>query len=174
MADPLANYQSLLDKVDDLCRGIVDRLGEAITCHPGCSSCCLAISVFPVEAVAMIAAADRLPKEQLQQLKEHLARWREGDECCPLLKDHQCLLYEARPIICRTHGLPILLIEADERRIDVCPKNCQGLDHLPGEAVLDLNRLNTLLAAVNALYLREFGIRLPERVPIAQLAEMLP
>lgn len=174
MADPLANYHSLVAKVDDLCRGIEERLADAITCQAGCSSCCLAITVFPVEAVAMIEAADRLPPEQLQQLKAHLAGWSEGDERCPLLANGCCLLYEARPIICRTHGLPILLVEGDERRVDVCPKNCQGMDHLPGEAVLDLNRLNTLLAAVNALYLREFGIRLPERVPIAQLAEMLP
>ncbi len=173
MADPLANYHSLVAKVDDLCRGIVERLGEAITCHPGCSSCCLAISVFPVEAVAMIEAAGRLPGEVLQQLKRHLTQWTEG-EACPLLADGRCLLYGARPIICRTHGLPIMLIEGEERRIDVCPRNCQGLDHLPGEAVLDLERLNTLLAAVNALYLREFGIRLPERVPISRLGEMLP
>lgn len=174
MTDPLANYRSLLAKVDDLCRGIEDRLGEAITCHAGCSSCCLAISVFPVEAVAMIEAADRLPAEQLRQLKAHLAAWSPEDERCPLLAGEQCLLYEARPIICRTHGLPILLQEGEERRIDVCPLNCQGIDHLPGEAVVDLERLNTLLAAVNALYLREFGIRLPERIPISQLAEMLP
>ncbi len=173
MADPLANYHSLVAKVDDLCRGIVDRLAEAITCHPGCSSCCLAISVFPVEAAAMIEAAGRLPEGVLQQLKRHLTHWTEGEDC-PLLADGQCLLYTARPIICRTHGLPILLLEGEERRIDVCPRNCQGLDHLPGEAVVDLERLNTLLAAVNALYLREFGIRLPERIPISQLVEMLP
>lgn len=174
MAGPLANYHSLLAKVDDLCRGIVERLGTAITCHPGCSSCCQVISVFPVEAVALIEAADRLPKQQLKQLKDHLVRWSEGDERCPLLKDDQCLLYEARPIICRTHGLPILISDGDERRIDVCPHNCQGLDHLPGEAVVDLERLNTLLAAVNALYLREFGIKLPERIALTDLKEMLP
>ena len=173
MADPLANYHSLVAKVDDLCRGIEDRLGAAITCHDGCSSCCLAISVFPVEAVAMIEAANRLPAEEFQHLKQHLASWSEG-EACPLLADDRCLLYEARPIICRTHGLPILLVEGEERRIDVCPRNCQGVDHLPGEVILDLERLNTLLAAVNALYLREFGIRLPERIPISRLAEMLP
>ncbi|MGB4598489.1 MAG: YkgJ family cysteine cluster protein [Trichlorobacter sp.] len=173
MADPLANYHSLVAKVDDLCRGVKDRLDEVITCHAGCSSCCLVITVFPVEAVAMIEAANRLAPEQLKHLKQHLASWSEG-QACPLLKDQRCLLYEARPIICRTHGLPILLLEGEQRRIDVCPKNCQGIDHLPGEAVLDLERLNTLLAAVNALYLREFGIRLPERISLATLGEMLP
>lgn len=173
MADPLANYHSLVAKVDDLCRGIEDRLGGAITCHAGCSSCCLPISVFPVEAAAMIEAAGRLPLAELQQLKQYLVQWVAGD-VCPLLADGRCLLYQARPIICRTHGLPILLVEDGGRRVDVCPRNCQGLDHLPGEAVLDLERLNTMLVAVNTLYLREFGIRLPERIPISQLAEMLP
>lgn len=173
MNDPLANYHSLVAKVDDLCRGVEDRLGEAITCHAGCASCCQAITVFPVEAVAMIEAANRLTPEQLQHLKLHLGGWSEGD-ACPLLEAEHCLLYAARPIICRSHGLPILLVEAEQRRVDVCPKNCQGIDHLPGEAVLDLERLNTLLAAVNALYLREFGIRLPERISLATLGEMLP
>ena len=171
--EPLANYHSLVQKVDALCQVVSQRLGNAITCHAGCSSCCLAISVFPVEAAAMIEAAGKLPHDQLQMLKSHLAEWNEG-EVCPLLSDGRCLIYEARPIICRTHGLPILLLENNERRVDVCPLNCKGLDHLPGEAILDLERLNTMLAAVNALYLREFGIKLPERIALSSLGEMLP
>lgn len=121
----------------------------------------------------MIEAAGRLRPDELLRLKERLAAWNNGD-ACPLLADDQCLLYEARPIICRTHGLPILVTEGDERRIDVCPLNCQGLETLPGEAVLDLERLNTLLVSVNVLYLREVGLNMPERVPLASLAEMLP
>lgn len=172
-AGALANYHSLQEKVDSLCRSIEQTLGTAITCHAGCSSCCLAISVFPVEAAAMIEAAGKLPPEQLLHLKQRLQSW-SGGEVCPLLADARCLLYEARPIICRTHGLPILLTEEGERRIDVCPLNCRGMERLPGEAILDLERLNTMLAAVNALYLREFGIKLPERIALAELGEMLP
>lgn len=171
--EPLANYHSLVAKVDSLCRSIEHTLGEAITCHAGCSSCCLAISVFPVEAAAMIEAAGKLPPERLSHLKQRLKAWA-GGETCPLLEDDCCLLYTARPIICRTHGLPILLVEEGERRVDVCPLNCQGVEHLPGEAILDLDKLNTMLAAVNALYLREFGIKLPERIGLAELGEMLP
>lgn len=169
----LDNYYRLLARVDELCRTIGQSLGEAITCHAGCSSCCLSISVFPVEMAAMIEAAGQLPADELLRLKEQLAAWN-GGECCPLLRQERCLLYEARPIICRTHGLPILMTEGDERRVDVCPLNCRGLDHLPGEAVLDLERLNTLLVSVNVLYLKEFGLKLPDRIPLADLAEMLP
>ncbi len=121
----------------------------------------------------MIEAAGRLSHQQLSQLKHHLSSRAEGD-VCPLLLDDGCMLYDARPIICRTHGLPILTVNENERHIDVCPLNCKGMDHLPGEAVLDLERLNTMLAAVNALYLREFGIKLPERIPLASIGEMLP
>lgn len=169
----LANYHSLLAKVDELCRTIEQSLGDGITCHAGCSSCCLPISVFPVEMAAMLEAAGRLRPDELSRLKECLTTWNNGD-FCPLLADNQCLLYGARPIICRTHGLPILLTDGDERRVDVCPLNCQGMEQLPGEAVLDLERLNTLLVSVNVLYLREVGLNVPERVPLASLAEMLP
>jgi hypothetical protein len=169
----LENYHRLLDKVDQLCKGISTLLGDALTCHAGCSSCCIAISVFPVEAAAMIEAAGQLPPDQYQQLKNQLSNPQVG-ETCPLLIDDHCLLYQARPIICRTHGLPILITEEVGKRVDVCPFNCIGMERIPGEALIDLERLNSLLVSVNVLYLREFGIKLPERIPLTALGEMLP
>ncbi len=173
MTQPLENYHRLLEKVDQLCDGITTLLGDAITCHAGCSSCCIAISVFPVEAAALIEAAAQLSPEQYHLLKERLAQ-PPSDEQCPLLYEDRCLLYQARPIICRTHGLPILISEEAGRRVDVCPLNCQGLERLPGGALIDLERLNELLVSVNVLYLREFGIKLPERINLTTLGEMLP
>ncbi len=173
MTQPLENYHRLLEKVDQLCDGITTLLGDAITCHAGCSSCCIPISVFPVEAAALIEAAAQLSPEQYHLLKERLAQ-PQNDEQCPLLYEDRCLLYQARPIICRTHGLPILISEEAGRRVDVCPLNCQGLERLPGGALIDLERLNELLVSVNVLYLREFGIKLPERIELTILGEMLP
>lgn len=121
----------------------------------------------------LIEAAGQLPPEQYQQLKQQLSNPRDGDRC-PLLLDDCCLLYRARPIICRTHGLPILITEETGRRVDVCPLNCTGMERIPGGALIDLERLNSLLVSVNVLYLREFGIKLPDRIPLASLGEMLP
>ncbi len=111
------------------------------------------------------------PPEQYQQLKHQLSNPQDGDRC-PLLLDDCCLLYQARPIICRTHGLPILITEEAGRRVDVCPLNCKGMERMPGGALIDLERLNSLLVSVNVLYLREFGIKLPTRTPLASLGEM--
>lgn len=173
MGQPLENYHRLLNKVDQLCEGITTLLGDALTCHAGCSSCCIGISVFPVESAALIEAAGQLPPEQYQQLKHQLSNPQDINRC-PLLLDDRCLLYQARPIICRTHGLPILITEEAGRRVDVCPLNCKGMERLPGGALIDLERLNALLVSVNVLYLREFGIKLPDRIPLASLGEMLP
>ncbi len=77
---------------------------------------------------------------------------------CPLLAGGECLLYGARPLICRTHGLPLLVDDGAGRRVDFCPENFRGLESLPGEAVLDLERLNAALAAVDAHFAEEaFG-----------------
>jgi hypothetical protein len=79
-----------------------------------------------------------------------------------LLENGVCQLYAARPIICRTHGLPLLLGEAETRRVDYCPENFRGLDALPASAVIDLERLNTTLAAVDALFVSAVS---PDRLP---------
>lgn len=174
MTTLLKNYYRLRDKVDQLCEGITARLGDALTCHAGCSSCCCAISIFPVEAAALLEAAHQLPPEQYQRLKAQLNRPVQGDHC-PLLLNDRCLLYQARPIICRTHGLPILLTtDGEEQRVDVCTLNCRNMTHLPGEALINLERLNELLVSINALYLRETTADLPERICLTSLKELLP
>ena len=46
---------------------------------------------------------------------------------------------------------------AHKRTVDFCPLNFQGIGSLPGSAVIDLDRLNTTLTAVNALFVAEFS-----------------
>lgn len=166
MNSPLDNYHQLLARVDYLCRNIADRLGDSITCSPGCSSCCTSITLFPVEAAALAAALDRLPGDAASEIRRHVRR-NTGSGRCPLLKEERCLLYEARPIICRTHGLPILFQEESGQRIDCCPRNRLPEGSLPGSAVIDLDRLNSVLVAVNALYRSVYSHTSPERLTIA-------
>lgn len=162
----LENYIRLREKVDSLCDGITTKLGDAITCCPGCSTCCLSISVFPVEAAAISEAISSLSQEKRILIQKQAS---EPSDACPLLCNGLCVVYESRPIICRTHGLPIILDEGGTRRIDVCPMNCGKMESLPGEAVIDLERLNTMLAAINALYLRESGQNVTKRISIVEL-----
>jgi Fe-S-cluster containining protein len=169
MENLLDNYYQMVSRVDALCREIQGVLSSQISCSEGCSSCCTAITLFPVEAAALNAAFEALPDEQRNTIIEYVTSHAEGERC-PLLDDHRCLLYAARPIICRTHGLPIIYTEGNERKVDCCPLNLNE-DEQPvsGSAVIDLDRLNALLVAVNALFLSHADATcLSERLTIAE------
>jgi Fe-S-cluster containining protein len=154
MSHFLDNYKQLTARVDTLCNTIAAALGEQITCSAGCSSCCIPITVFPVEASALRETLESLPAKQAKKIRRHVSEHAE-DKCCPLLFNHRCLMYEARPIICRTHGLPIIYTANDQRNSDCCPLNLAGTESLPGSNVVDLDTLNTLLVAVNSIYLSQ-------------------
>lgn len=175
MENLLENYVKMVSRVDDLCRGIHDVLSGQINCSAGCSSCCTAITLFPVEAAALNAALEALPEAQRAAIRRHVAA-HAGGERCPLLEDHRCLLYAARPIICRTHGLPIIFTDGTERKVDCCPLNLsEGDQPLSGSAVIDIDKLNTLLVAVNALFLSHADVSgLPERLTIAEALKVKP
>ena len=168
MDDLLDNYRQLVARVDALCRSITEALQEQITCAAGCSACCTAITLFPVEAASLAAALDALPEAEAEDIRGHVAGHATGERC-PLLHNHSCLLYGARPIICRTHGLPIIFGTGQERRIDYCPRNLTDRETLPGSAIIDVDNLNSLLVAVNALFLSKSDVLdMPERITIAE------
>jgi len=175
MNNLLANYYQMVSRVDTLCRGIQDVLSERITCREGCSGCCTSITIFPVEAAALRAALQALPEEEQAAIRRHVADQAAGERC-PLLKDRRCLLYAARPIICRTHGLPIIYSEEGQRKADCCPLNLNDAQlPLSGSAIIDLDKLNPLLVAVNALYLSHADSGdLPERLTIAAALKVKP
>ena len=174
MSHILDNYNQLITKIDALCSGIESALGEQITCSEGCSSCCTSITLFPVEAAALRDAIDALPMEEAESIRQHLPQNALGERC-PLLSNHRCLLYSARPIICRTHGLPISYTEEDQRKSDCCPLNMAETESISGTHVIDLDKLNTLLVAVNSLYLSQTESQdFPERMTIAEAINLKP
>lgn len=146
----LQNYRDLVAKVDDLCRRITVEYGEHLACREGCSGCCRHVSLFPVEAVSLVMALADLPAAPAAHIHDR-ARTASPD-VCPLLEGGRCLLYAARPVICRTHGFPILVGAGERRRIDFCPKNFRGVTSFPASAVINLDLLNTTLAAIDAVF----------------------
>ncbi|MBT1072428.1 YkgJ family cysteine cluster protein [Pelotalea chapellei] len=168
----LENYRQLVARVDALCQEIESILGKSITCSAGCSSCCTSISIFPVEAAALASGLKRLSAEDAATIHNHVTQAASGERC-PLLHNNHCLLYQSRPIICRTHGLPILFMEEGQQRVDCCPRNDLEHTELTGSTVIDLERLNSVLVAVNALFISQTGAaaQSSERVTIAEAIE---
>jgi Fe-S-cluster containining protein len=150
----LENYRLLRERVDTLCRHIEETFSGHLACKAGCHDCCRHLSLFPVEALALAVALHQLPPAEAEGIRQRAAATGAADPC-PLLAEGLCLLYAARPLICRTHGLPILATAGETRRVDFCPRNFRQLTSLPGDAVIDLDRLNASLCAVNALFITQ-------------------
>ena len=150
----LTNYVALVAKVDLLCQGISREFGACIRCRPGCADCCRHLALFPVEACAIALAVRGLPPATRTELRQRAAT-ATPDGPCPLLDNGLCLLYGAPPLICRTHGYPFLTRSDGATSIDFCPQNFTGVSSLPGGAIIDLDQLNTTLAAINALFRSE-------------------
>ena len=165
----LDNYRILISRVDELCRGIEERFKPSIACASGCDGCCRHLSLFPVEAVALATALQDLPLPDRLRIQERARNARPSDPC-PLLEEHRCTLYQARPLICRTHGLPLLMNRDGKQHVDYCPLNFQGISSLPGTAVINLDKLNETLVAINLRFVatENPASTWPERLTIAQ------
>ena len=153
----LRNYYEFVDQVENNCRRIQEKYAEHITCEKGCAgNCCrIHLSVFPVEAISLATALKELPGKVRSHIRQK-ARITNNFGPCPLLEEGACLMYASRLIICRTHGLPMRLEYRSHYSIGFCQKNFHKLNPIPDDAIIDLNRLNRNLAAVNQLFLAEF------------------
>ena len=167
-----APYRALVEQVDQLCARIAAAFPDQMACRAGCATCCTLESVLPVEAASLALALDRLPAVAAEALRARLKAAPAGERC-PLLTDDCCPLYAARPVICRTHGLPLLVEDEHGRRVDRCPLNFTGLETLPGTAVINLETLNRALVAVNQHFLASCfpGGGLPGRIPLGKIAD---
>ena len=133
--------------------GFFDKIAEKhptqMECKQGCSKCCQTdISVFEIESERITDWFSGLTIENQEELKLLWGTPQQVGYCTFLYKD-QCTIYEARPLICRTQGLPLFV--ASENVLDYCPLNFKAGDP-PKEDWLNLERMNTLLsfAASNA------------------------
>ncbi|MCL1911396.1 MAG: YkgJ family cysteine cluster protein [Leptospirales bacterium] len=143
-AQILAKYKKLLSSIDALCEKITKASGGGITCHIGCSSCCEAgISLFPLEAFGIKEGGSGRP------LPEENGR-------CVFLANGLCSVYSARPIICRTHGYPLLYNDAGNFELSLCEKNFTSVDNIDSSMFIDMEKINSALAYLNLEFVKLF------------------
>ena len=147
----------------------VERSPDAFSCRAGCDRCChQRFGVFEVEAAAIRCALRELAERDpaTRQRVRLQADDPEHEDRCALLVDGRCAVYGARPMICRTHGLPILTEAEDDEhgtRVDHCPLNFQT-GAPPPASVLRLSVVNQPFALLARLW--DGG----QRVALASLA----
>ncbi len=143
----------------------VARTPAAFACRAGCESCChQRFGVFEVEAAPMRRALAELALRdptRRQRVRDQADAPEHADRCA-LLVDGRCAIYEARPMICRTHGLPILVRrdeddgasgpdEVGSDRVDHCPLNFRE-QAPPAASVLRLAAVNEPLVVLARLW----------------------
>ena len=169
-----SNYTQLLEKVDQAFRAIYSRNTEMFACRAGCFSCCRGdLSVLEVEAQYIRYWLQNNP-EVRSALGDNHTMMNDAAHCGFLDKEGRCVIYEARPVVCRSHGAPISWSDTGESRSttrdsrDVCPLNFQGVDvyDLAAQDVISLDKLNTLLSLINRHFTQADDA---ERVPLRKI-----
>lgn len=161
-----------MKKVDGFCRNAENAFGKDLVCQKGCHSCCRHLTLFPVEAFHIRLAMNGLESELQRKIRKNaLALVDDPDGACPLLNEGLCLLYRERPLICRTHGLPVLMRTEKGSSVDHCPLNFTSGKKPEIGHILDIEQLNTTLIMINRLFLKN-QVRgddeiLPERILLA-------
>lgn len=165
--------------VDEATAPVARASARRLSCRPGCAECCVdGLTVFAIEA----AVLRRHYPELFATAEPHAP-----GACALLGEDGRCRVYEHRPYVCRTQGLPLRWLEQDEpsgeivEARDICPKNVAGgppLEELTAEECWALGPFEDKLAEIQArvdggrgtrIALRSlFSIEARRRLPVHQ------
>jgi uncharacterized protein len=109
-------------EIDEQARRLEEIHAARLKCRLGCSSCCVdGITVFEVEAANI--RQNHSPLLATEQPNT-------SGGCAFLDGAGACRIYESRPYVCRTQGLPLRWIEEIEDELyelrDICPLNDEG------------------------------------------------
>jgi Fe-S-cluster containining protein len=130
MKSEAATQNNLLDalvqmyaEVDALSNRLAQTHSARLRCGRGCSACCVDdLTVYQIEAENI-----RLHHtEFLETATPH-----KKSACAFLDEEGSCRIYEQRPYVCRTQGLPLRWFEETEddeivELRDICPLNEEG------------------------------------------------
>jgi len=165
-----AHYYQLRTEIDALSDSLEKLHSQHLNCKKGCDLCCMAISVFPVEFYAIKAEIDKLSITGLAIPQ--------NEEDCRYLVDHHCAIYASRPVICRTHGLPLLYMSLDgeDYELSCCELNFTDFDlaDFDEENTYPMDRINSRLYEINKNFVSGFEngkYSETDRIPLANLFE---
>lgn len=140
-------YRDLAAKVDAFFARVAARHGDEMRCASGCDACCRTrLTITTVEAEALAALVRALPPAARARLREVATR-EAPDRCAALDDDGRCLVYDARPIVCRSHGVPIRMGDV----VDACRLNFarRGPAAADADCILDQTTLSAMLYAID-------------------------
>ena len=144
----VSRLAELTAKIDAFFARVEARHGDDMQCATGCSDCChVRLTVTAVEAAAIRAELAGWPADRRARLAANAAA-ASADRCAALDPGGRCLIYAARPVVCRSHGAPIRLREGSLPVVRSCHHNFTRTAPDP-DCVLDQETLSALVLAVD-------------------------
>lgn len=167
-------YDQLVQEVTSMGRELEEQHRKHMACKSGCDLCCMDYSILPVEFYAI---RDKLRKASVHAADINLNHTE--PETCIFLKNHLCTIYQQRPLICRTHGLPLLFVnDDDEWELSACDLNFTKFDigRFTEKNTFPQDKFNSKLFMLNKQFVSDFKeVKHGEfdLIPIRDLAEQL-
>lgn len=115
-------------------------------CATGCSDCChVRLTITEVEATAIRAHVGAWPR----QAQAQLADTGQANHCAALDAAGRCRIYDARPLVCRSHGVPVRLRQGGLPVVQSCHRNFRTTTPDP-DCILDQATLSATVLAIDA------------------------
>lgn len=161
--DNLKKLKLFYQTVDSQTAKLEKIHAEHLNCKKGCSACCVDdISVFDIEAENIKQNHGDL----IESAKPHHIGM-----CAFLNENGACRIYENRPYVCRTQGLPLRWFDEIEDELvelrDICPLNEEGVpvENLEEEKCWTIGEFESKLAELQ----KEFGQGKNKRIKLRKL-----
>lgn len=156
------NYRKILDRADGFFRSVIETQPQNLQCGRGCSLCCYGLfeigsgdvpmiaegleklhpsrrKMILRRAVEIVASSAHPNLRECSPVEKEAFFDRTASVACPNLSDAgECMIYDSRPLVCRTFGLP--LRESERYLGDVCELNfTSATNEQKMDAAWDLN-----------------------------------
>ena len=144
----MSRLHELTNKIDAFFARVEARHPDDMECRTGCSDCChVRLTITTAEAESIRALVAGWPVERRQALGV-LAAPNATDRCAALDSQGRCSIYDARPLVCRSHGVPVRM---GKSLPVVCHRNFthRGPAAADPDCVLDQQTVSAILLAVN-------------------------
>ncbi len=161
-------YKNLVNQIEQHTDMLKSIHTKHMNCKNGCDLCCIDFSVFPIEYHFIL---NEIKKENT---KPELEEKGKGDTCA-FLKNHSCSIYDHRPIMCRTHGFPLIYVnDDDENELSACELNFTEFDYedFTMENTLPQDEYNSKLFLLNREFIAEFKDKKYSEMDLIPLKEI--
>lgn len=149
LTDPIEKHREVRNTIDKRVSALEKTHHKHMVCRKGCDLCCMDYSIFPVEFFSVLKEL----KARNFVAEKSTATTENG---CVFLVNHACTIYAERPVICRTHGLPLIFANDDgEFELSACELNFTNFDFedFDMDNTFHQDKYNSMLFMLNREYI---------------------